>query len=72
MKKTLARGPLSRTLTLGGGRSCPVKFLNEIGRYIQKFYILYLIHMLQCGKFDQCYFCIPALHYFKATKYKQN
>ena len=37
MKKTLARGPLSRTLTLGGGRSCPVKFLNEIGRYIQKF-----------------------------------
>ena len=34
MKKALVRGPLSRTMTLGGGRSCPEKFLNEIGRNI--------------------------------------
>lgn len=34
MKKTLVRGPLSRTMTLGGGKSCPEKFLNELGRNI--------------------------------------
>ena len=28
-----------------------------------------VIYMLRCGRFYQCYFCIPALRYFAITRY---
>ena len=59
---------------LGGGvRSNSYSSKTKLGgtffKLLKTLLCVLILDMLRCGRFYQCYFCIPALHYSAITRY---